>query len=377
MKFVSTELLKPNMRLAEDIYLQITDTFDIPLIRKGQILNDIFINKIKFHDIPGVYIEEDNYNFNNKSREALVEEQIQEIYQTVGKNFNSEKNNRGEVNVDLSEKIEKIVKSLIKEVISDKQVLLNLADLRIYDKYTFRHSVCVAILSIATGYALNLNKKMLIELTTCALLHDVGKMGVPIEIITKPDLLTPEEYAIIKRHPLTAVEILSSNGNFSQSVLDGIEAHHEKYDGSGYPYGKYGKDIPLYSKILAVADVYDALTSTRSYRRACFPSEAVEYIMGCADVHFDYHILNAFLENITAFKSGTFVTLSNGKIAVVVKGNSDNVLRPIVRLLYDDNSASQNIDLAHDPNYMNVTIVGMGYENPHFSYSYCERLRTC
>lgn len=378
MKFVSTELLKPNMRLAEDIYLQITDTFDIPLIRKGQILNDIFINKIIFHDIPGVYISDDSINIiDEKSKEVLVEEQIQEIYQTVGKNFNNEKNNRGEVNVNLSEQIEKIVRGLIKEVISDKKVLLNLADLRIYDKYTFRHSVCVAILSIATGYALNLNKTMLIELTTCALLHDVGKMGVPIEIITKPDLLTPEEYATIKRHPVTAVEILSKNTNFSQTVLDGIESHHEKYDGSGYPYGKSGKDIPLYSKILAVADVYDALTSTRSYRRACFPSEAIEYIMGCADVHFDYHILNAFLENITAFKAGTIVSLSNNKIAIVIKGNSDNVLRPVVRILNDNETASQNIDLAHDTNYMNVTITGMGYENPHFAYSYCQNSKSC
>ncbi len=181
--------------------------------------------------------------------------------------------------------------------------------------------------------------------------------------------MTPEEYDIVKKHPLTAVEQLKKKGYVSQSVLSGIESHHEKYDGTGYPYGLKGDQIPLYGKILAIADVYDALTSTRSYRRACFPNEAIEYVMGCADVHFDYEILKAFLKNIAAYPVGTFVSLSDGNIAVVVKNLQQNALRPIIRIIYPDGTTSKNINLSYDLNYANITIVGMGYENPTFAYN--------
>lgn len=369
MEFVSTELLKPNMKLSEDIYLKVTDTFDVPLMRKGTILNSIYINKIKYHRIPGVYIESDSVEKNSPTKEELVEKQITYIHESINEHFNNEKNNRGEVNVELSLKLEILIKNLIKEVLNDKKVLLNLADLRLYDKYTFRHSLCVAILSITAGYSMHLNKVKLKELAVCALLHDVGKMAVPIGIIDKPDLLTSEEYSIVKNHPVAGVKILKECSHFSKDILDGIESHHEKFNGTGYPYGKSGTDIPLYARILAIADVYDALTSTRSYRRACFPSEAIEYIMGCSNIHFDHDVLINFLANITAFKVGTIVSLSNNKIAVVLKGNKENVLRPVVKILNNDETASQPIDLSRNTNYMNVTITGMGYENQNFPYN--------
>jgi len=368
MLFIPTELLRPNMVLAKDINLFITDDFSLPLLRRGQVLNELFIKKIKFHNVTGVYIESE------VSEDIIVNDIVNEklkatVLCDIKKNFNQFKNNRGEVNTYIVDNIAKMAKSLVIDILSNDEILINLIDLKSYDDYTYRHSLCVAILSITTGISLNLNEHMLTEIATSALLHDLGKMTIPIDIINKPDLLTPEEYETVKRHPLVAVEQLKKKNLVSDAVLSGIESHHEKYDGTGYPYGLKGDEIPLYGKILAISDVYDALTSTRSYRRACFPNEAIEYVMGCADVHFDYEILKAFLKNIAAYPVGTFVSLSDGNVAVVVKNLQLNALRPIVRIIYPDGSTSKNIDLSQDISYANVTIVGMGYENPEFSYN--------
>lgn len=368
MLFIPTELLRPGMVLAKDINLLITDDFSLPLLRRGQILNELFIKKIKFHNVTGVYIESE------VSEDITVKDIISEklkatVLCDIKKNFNQFKNNRGEVNTYIVDNIAKMAKSLVIDILSNDEILINLIDLKSYDDYTYRHSLCVAILSITTGISLNLSEHMLTEIATSALLHDLGKMTIPIDIINKPDLLTPEEYETVKRHPLIAVEQLKKKHLVSNAVLSGIESHHEKYDGTGYPYGLKGDEIPLYGKILAIADVYDALTSTRSYRRACFPNEAIEYIMGCADVHFDYEILKAFLKNIAAYPVGTFVSLSDGNIAVVVKNTQLNALRPVVRIIYPDGTTSKNINLSNDINYANITIVGMGYENPEFAYN--------
>lgn len=360
MIYVPVELLKQNMIIAKDINLNVNDEFCLPLLRKGQILNNVFINKIKSHKISGVYVE------NNLAKDIIVNDIINEnlkitILRDIKKNFNNYKNNQGEINPYIVENISKIARSLVLDILSNDEILINLIDLKNYDDYTYRHSLCVAILSITTGISLELNENMLTEIAICGLLHDIGKMTIPINIINKPDLLTPEEFELVKRHPITAVKILKKNRFITQPILDGILSHHEKYDGTGYPNGLKGDDIPLYGKILAVADVYDALTSTRSYRRACFPNEAIEYVMGCADIHFDYEILQAFLKNIAAYPIGTFVSLSDGNVAIVVKNLNVNPLRPIIRIINKDGTTSEDINLSYNLDFMNITIVGMGY----------------
>jgi HD-GYP domain-containing protein (c-di-GMP phosphodiesterase class II) len=192
-------------------------------------------------------------------------------------------------------------------------------------------------------------------------------MLIPLSIINKPGKLTPEEFDIMKTHPINSINQLQYI--VSLDVIRGIESHHEKVDGSGYPYGRKGDNIHLYGKILSVCDVYDALTSTRSYRKSCFPGEVIEYIMGCADTHFDYEILCKFLKNIVAYPVGTFVTLSNEKIAVVVKNFADNIMRPVIRIINDDNTIGEDIDLFNDLRYMNITITGMGYGYDKIDYN--------
>ncbi|MBP1926366.1 HD-GYP domain-containing protein (c-di-GMP phosphodiesterase class II) [Sedimentibacter acidaminivorans] len=366
MLFISREYLKPGMILAKDINLYSGDSFTTILLKKGQILSNLYINKIIYHDIPGVYIKSDTFNdliIESKINQKLESEsisQIKDVYQKF-------KNTMGKIDIETIKQISIVVNKLISEILSKESLSNNIIDFKSYDDYTYQHCLNVAVLSISTGISLGFSEYELHELGMCGLMHDIGKMLIPLSIINKPGKLTKEEFEIMKTHPINSVNQLQYL--VSSDVLRGIESHHEKIDGTGYPYGRKGNNIHRYGKILSVCDVYDALTSTRSYRKSCFPSEVIEYIMGCADTHFDYEILSKFLKNIVAYPVGTFVKLSNDKIAVVVKNYSDNIMRPLVRIINDDNTIGEDIDLLNDHEHMNIIITGMGYKYGHIDYN--------
>lgn len=366
MLFITKEHLKTGMILARDINLYSNDNFSTLLLTKNQVLNDIFINKIKFHDIPGAYIENEAFadvtveSTINKRLEAKSLSQIREVYYKF-------RSTMGKIDVSTVKQISSIVDSLLSEILVKKQLSNNIVEFKNYDDYTYQHCLNVSILSISTGISLGLSEHMLHELGMAGLMHDIGKMLIPLEIINKPSKLSKEEFDIMKRHPINFVNQLEHL--VSYDVIRGIESHHEKVDGTGYPYGRKSSNIHLYGKILAICDVYDALTSERSYRKNCFPSEVIEYIMGCADTHFDYEILNTFLKNIVAYPVGTFIKLSNEKIGVVIKNYSENIMRPVIRIINEDNTVGDDIDLLYGRDFMNITITGMGYDYGNIDYN--------
>lgn len=360
MIFVPIEYLRPNMVLAKDIYLHVSTSYNPPLLTKGQPLTEPYIKKIALYNVTGVYIESafaDDIVAGESLDKKLRERAVSDI-KTIFKDF---KKNKLSLQHAQMEKMMSLAKDLVFDILSKDEYMVDLIELKSYDDYTYHHSLCVSILAIATGISLGLNKSVLDEIALCALMHDIGKMAVPIEIINKPSSLTPEEYDVIKLHPMNAVNFLKEKHLASNSVIAGIEHHHEKYNGTGYPHGIKGDEIPLYARIISVCDVYDALTSNRPYKKQCFPSEAIEYIMGCADVHFDYDIVTAFLKNIAAYPVGTCVALSNGEIAVVVRNHREAILRPIVRLINSDGLGGEKIDLHADPRFASVTIVDKGH----------------
>lgn len=366
MLFIAREHLKPGMILARDINLYSGDNFSTILLTANQVLNNLYINKIIYHDIAGAYIHSDAFNDINvgsgidKKLEAKSLLEIKNVYHKF-------KSTMGKIDYSTVKQISSIVDKLISDILLKEDLSNNLIEFKSYDDYTYQHCLNVAVLSISTGISLGLSEYELHEIGMCGLLHDIGKMLIPLTIINKPGKLTEEEFDIMKTHPINSVSQLQYL--VSSDVLRGIESHHEKIDGTGYPYGRKGDNINLYGKILSVCDVYDALTSTRSYRKSCFPSEVIEYIMGCADTQFDYNILCKFLKNIVAYPVGTFVKLSNEKTAVVVKNFSDNIMRPTVRMINDDNTVGEDIDLLNDYKYMNITITGMGYEYGKIDYN--------
>ncbi|MFA9381982.1 MAG: HD-GYP domain-containing protein, partial [Acetanaerobacterium sp.] len=251
-----------------------------------------------------------------------------------------------------------ITENLIEDISENSQYMTNIIDLKMYDDYTYHHSLSVAVLSIAMGISLGFNNTWLYELGLCAMLHDIGKLDVPLEILNKPGRLTPQEYAVVKLHPLYGANYFKGKNMIPIATYDGILSHHEKYDGTGYPFGIAGRDIPDFARILIIADVYDALTSNRPYRRPNLPSEAIEYIMGGVGTFFDEKYVRVFLRKVAPYPVGTCVRLSTGIIGIVTKNHESQPLRPVVRNADDEKIV---YDLLGDPDLRSVVVAGLGY----------------
>lgn len=371
MIYIPTSSLKPNMVLARDIS---AGGSLFALLNKGQKLTDSLIGRIADSGIPGVYIESDRGDdiSPNEILEPEYKEKIISEMKTVfsdcehGESLTSRALERG---VDIAQE-------LVMKILNQDEYLVDVITIKNYDNYTYSHCMYVAMFSVLIGIRLKYNQQQLTELALCGLMHDIGKVDIPLEIINKKGRLTEAEFAKVKTHPLRSIERLRHNQSLTQRVFNGISCHHEKYDGTGYPYGLKGDKIHIYARILALADVYDALTSNRSYRRAWTSAEAIEYIMSQSGIHFDYELVSSFLRTVAAYPSGSIVKLSNGITALVVKNNVENTMRPVVRILLgDDRLIGKDIDLNSDTDYLNTTIVSVA--KPEELEELSEELKAC
>ncbi|MFZ2538588.1 MAG: HD-GYP domain-containing protein [Oscillospiraceae bacterium] len=353
MIYVPIKHLKPGMLVAKDVT---HGTSFFSLIVNGQSLTVDSIAKLKKYNISGIYIQ--SKLLDGIKVEEFIDSEFKQKTVIELKKIYDEFTAQKSIGVSTLNAFSELSESLIMHAISKDECLINIIDIKDYDTYTYTHSMYVGILSALIGIRSGYPHSMLTELTMCGLLHDIGKLDIPLEIINKDSALTTEEFELMKTHPANAVARLTSCRQISAAVLAGIENHHERYDGTGYPKGLVGNKISLYGRILALADVYDALTSCRSYRKAWSSNETIEYMMGCADTHFDYKILQTFLRTVAVYSVGTIVKLSNGYIGVVVCNSPQNCLRPKVRLFEPEALTGMEIDLSIDKFYLNVTITG-------------------
>lgn len=358
MVYIPVDYLKNGMIVARDVHTAIGGN---PLLAKGQIIKDTYIHKLRHFNINGVYIE--SAFSSDVQMIPMIDEKLKTESLIQLKSAFKDFNNTGKILASSIKALMEVAQALVDNILTNDEILINLIDLKGYDDYTYQHSLSVAIISVSIGTKMGLSKSVLVQLALSGLLHDLGKLSVPKAILNKPDRLTDKEYQIIKQHPETAVKQLERNRMIPATVIQGILSHHERYDGNGYPKKLSGNSIPLFGRILAIADVFDALTSNRPYRKAVFANEAIEYMMGSALILFDYEVLNAFLKVVVAYQVGMIVTLSNGDKAIVVKNNEENTLRPVVRLIQNNEMESTDIDLLSNQDYLNVTIVGMGYDD--------------
>lgn len=210
---------------------------------------------------------------------------------------------------------------------------------RKYDDVTFIHSLNVAIICNMFGHWLGLSPEDLDILTLAGLLHDVGKMKIPEEIIKKPSSLTEEEFLEIKNHPKRGYQILSKIP-IDERIKKVALMHHERCDGSGYPDGLREDQIEDFAKMVAIADMYDALTSARVYRGPLCPFEVIDIIQKEGEEKFDSHYLNTFLQGITELYLESEVLLSDGRRGTIIENHTDNLSRPIIRV------GEESVDLA-------------------------------
>ncbi len=224
---------------------------------------------------------------------------------------------------------------------------LGLSAIKNFDEYTFNHSVNVCVLAIAFGNSLGLSKKRLAELGLAALFHDIGKLTIPKKILNKPGQLTNEEWEIMKQHPLFAIKLLFNMHGYSEASLKKIVValeHHMNYDFSGYPRLILEKKLHLYSRIVAIVDTFDAMTTERIYQKAMKPDEALRKIISFSSKRYDPVLVKAFVSSVGLFPPGTIVELSDGSIAVVLKSNPqfENIERPIVKIVRSAGSVPNN-----------------------------------
>ena len=183
------------------------------------------------------------------------------------------------------------------------------------------------------------------------MLHDIGKIAVPQHILNKEGKLTDEERKIMERHAQYGYDILYNNYHITPRIRAAVRCHHENEDGSGYPVKLKGKSIPLFARIIHVADVYDALCKKRAYKDKFLHSESVEYILGGSGTMFDVDIVREFLKIIVVYPIGCDIELSDGSLARVVKNYVDFPLRPKVVV------GGNVLDLAHDKSTYNLTVM--------------------
>lgn len=226
-----------------------------------------------------------------------------------------------------------VSKTLVNDVLTAPDAIMNLMDIKSFDDYTFTHNINVATISLFIGEALGLPQEDLNDLGTGCMLHDVGKINIPIEILNKNGKLSDEEFAQMKSHPLKGYEILQRSKGIAERARRISLEHHEKYDGSGYPNRMKGDSISLFGRICAVADVYDALTTDRPYRVAMQPYDAMKILIAGIDKHFDPRILNTFIRKFSIYPSGSLVRLNDGSIALVLRNNPQAVIRPVLKII--------------------------------------------
>lgn len=329
------------------------------LLQRGEVLSPAIIERLNAHNIDGLYIEMEGSE--DIEPTSVLRPEVKMEITSEFRSLYSDYFKRPFISSSSIESTKRVAGTIVDSVLNREDYLMDMMEIKSYDNYTYSHSLNVGVLSTMIASELELPRRRLEDLATCALMHDIGKIDVPIEIINKNGPITDSEFDIIKTHPKKGVERLRKCLTVSSEILPGIHCHHEKIDGSGYPYGYVGNQIPLFGRILAIADVYDALTSHRSYRKAWHPKEALEYIIAGSDSQFDCELVEIFMHLICAYPLGTIVKLSDGSNAIVMKNHPENVFRPSVKLLEDTPLGEKGtvIDLTEDIRYLHLTITAV------------------
>jgi putative nucleotidyltransferase with HDIG domain len=229
------------------------------------------------------------------------------------------------------DKLFRVVDNIMEQLLARQDLVLSLSKLRSIDDYTYEHSVNVCVISILIGIDLFMEKNALRELGIGAILHDIGKVGVSERIIKKPGRLNPGEFDEIKRHTELGYQILKGAG-FDEDVARIALYHHERIDGSGYPHHLEGKAIPLFARVVAIADFYDAISNNRIYRRRMTPDDAYREIIKTSTNHLDETLVEKFLRHIHMYPIGCGVMLNSLQKGVVIRQNRLMPESPVVRV---------------------------------------------
>jgi HD-GYP domain-containing protein (c-di-GMP phosphodiesterase class II) len=247
-----------------------------------------------------------------------------------------------------TQEAKKTVEGCLDSILRNPNAMLWMSKVRETNSYTADHSLNVCILAIAFGRHLGYTKDELFSLGMCGLLHDVGKMRIPNEVLNKPDKLLPKEWKQVQAHVILGRNLLMTSPGIGHSV-DVAYSHHERVDGTGYPRGLNGGQISQYTKIISLADSFDAMTAERCYSKAMTASAAVKEIYRCRGTQFDERLALQFIKTIGLYPPGTIAELANGCLGLVLERSQKYQHLPRLLLLRDSKKIlpqSKVIDLS-------------------------------
>lgn len=330
MRLVPIENVKPNSYLGKALY----DFEGRILLNSGVLITEKLLKRIKELNLDSLYIIDDmnNYAFESIIKDELRNKSLDLIKSTFNTVNTIDKLDKKDEEDLYFKRIYFLAEELLNEILSNDNILYFLVDIKKLNSSVYDHTINVTILSLIIGISLNLSKSDLLNLCVGALLHDIGKEFIDIDIIDKDSPLTYEEFEKMKDHCEKGYYYLKDKDFIHNDCKMIILQHHERVDGMGYPTGLLGNQINKLAKIVCVADVYDTLTSDRYYIESMCASDALEYIMGHSDTIFDFEIVKTFSRVVVPFPSGTIIRLSNGDLGVVKETFRNFPLRPNIKI---------------------------------------------
>lgn len=252
------------------------------------------------------------------------------------------------------------VSNCVQSIMNSPDALMWLTQLKNKDEYTSQHSMNVCVFSISLGRQIGLPDDSLEELGLCGMMHDIGKMKIPLEVLNKPGRLTPKELTIMQSHPTVGWKLLVKSDGMPGSVIDAAYGHHEAIDGSGYPRGLSGNRISPYTKIVAIADTYDAISSDRIYRKGKTHLEAISIMTKISGTQLDGPLVIKFIESLGIYPPGNIIEMTNGEVAIVIETNNAKKLKPKITMLLDENKKPVKPRLV-DLSKMGIDLTGKSY----------------
>lgn len=328
-------------KLAEDVHTSLGGL----LFQKGTLLYEREMELLDAFLVKDVTLEDDSAKSDKKEERSENKEENnakgtsqsalgkQEFEQKFDKAVSSVKKLlhrvQGGENIPVME-LREVVTPLLQKVQEEPNILLALSKISKVDSYIYEHSIGVGMLAYVIAKWMKVPEKEWMQISLAGTLLDIGKTKIDRKVLVKPGKLTPEEFEEMKRHTLYGYQIIKASPGLNEGVALAALQHHEREDGSGYPMGLKGNQLHLYSKIIAIADVYHAMCSQRVYQKASSPYVVVEQLMQDSYGKLDPKIVHTFVEGITQFSSGTLVELSDGSIAKIIFTDRNNPTRPMV-----------------------------------------------
>ncbi|TCZ76139.1 HD-GYP domain-containing protein [Paenibacillus albiflavus] len=349
MRLLPINMCQPGMRLHQNIY----SADGVILLAENVELTEHLIKRLQTHGITNIYVQDhrtDDIEIHEPLRMETKAKVLVEIRSSFRKMMYDTNSDNRHTYSFLGKKFREVFSLILDDISDHREAMSLITNICVMDSHLYQHSMNVCVYTSLLGIAQGYSREELYSLGLGSLLHDVGKVKIPKEILFKPGKLTDEEFKEIQKHTTYGFKMLKDEANIPLISAHCAFQHHERMNGSGYPRGIGGDDIHEYAQWIGIVDSFDAMTSQRVYRQAKLPHYALDILMADAGTLYDKQKVEVFRNKIAIYPIGMTVALSTGEVGVVVDLNNDYLHRPIVRILQDqdgqDLHAPYEIDLS-------------------------------